>query len=70
MTVAPDELDAIRRHVQCQHAYGSNRFLAAIKAQLGRPIPARSAGRTSRMRHNAAGKGHSDPGFGLVLTVS
>jgi putative transposase len=45
MTVAPDELDAIRRHVQCQHADGSNRFLAAIKAQLGRPAGPGKIGR-------------------------
>jgi putative transposase len=30
------ETDAIRRHLQRQHAYGSNCFRAAIEAQLGR----------------------------------
>ena len=30
------ELDLIRSHLQRQHAYGSNRFRAAIEAQLGR----------------------------------
>lgn len=34
--VSPDELDDIRGHLQCQHAFGSNRFRAAIEAQLGR----------------------------------
>lgn len=30
------EVDAIRLHLQRQHAYGSDRFRAAIEAQLGR----------------------------------
>jgi putative transposase len=44
-TVDPDELDAIRQHVQRQHAYGSNRFRVAIEAQLGRPAGPRKIGR-------------------------
>jgi len=32
--IAPDELDAIRLHLQRQHAYGSERFRAAIETQL------------------------------------
>lgn len=34
--IESDELDLIRSHLQRQHAYGSNRFRAAIEAQLGR----------------------------------
>ena len=47
-TVGPDEVDVIRRHVQCQHAYGSNRFRAAIEAQLGRPAGPRKIGRSKK----------------------
>ena len=47
-TVGPDEVDAIRRHVQCQHAYGSNRFRAAIDAQLGRSAGPRKIGRPKK----------------------
>jgi putative transposase len=32
----PDELDNIRLHLQRQHAYGTERFRAAIEAQLSR----------------------------------
>ncbi len=34
--ITPDELDGIRRHLQRQHAYGTERFRAAIEAQLSR----------------------------------
>ena len=34
--VSDDELAAIRRHLQRQHALGTERFRAAIEAQLGR----------------------------------
>lgn len=34
--ISPDELNDIRSHLRCQHAFGSNRFRAAIEAQLGR----------------------------------
>ncbi len=47
-TVDPDELDAIRRHVQRQHAYVSNRFRVAIEAELGRPAGPRKVGRPSK----------------------
>lgn len=40
-----DELDALRQHVQRQHAYGSNRFRAAIEAQLRRSAGPRKIGR-------------------------
>jgi hypothetical protein len=43
-TVAPDDSDAIRRHVQWQHADGSNRFRVTIEAQLGRPAGPRKIG--------------------------
>lgn len=32
----PDELDTFRPHLQRQYAFGSNRFRAAIEAQLAR----------------------------------
>jgi putative transposase len=34
--LADSDIDDIRRHLQRQHAFGSQRFRAAIKAQLGR----------------------------------
>jgi putative transposase len=34
--ITPDELDSIRLHLQRQHAYGAERFRAAIEAQLSR----------------------------------
>lgn len=52
-TVSPDELDAIRGHVQRQHAYGTNRFREAIEAQLGRPAGPRKIGRPSKAKANA-----------------
>jgi putative transposase len=47
-TVDQDELDAIRQHVQRQHAYGSNRFRLAIEAQLGRPAGPLKIGRPKK----------------------
>lgn len=44
-TVDPAETDAIRVHLQRQHAYGSNRFRRAIEAQLGRTAGPRKIGR-------------------------
>ncbi|MBB1089108.1 transposase [Lysobacter sp. SG-8] len=43
--VDPDETDAIRLHLQRQHAYGPDRFRRAIEAQLGRPAGPRKIGR-------------------------
>jgi REP element-mobilizing transposase RayT len=43
-----DALDAIRRHVQCPHAYGPNRFRAAIEAQLGCPVQPQKIGRPKK----------------------
>jgi putative transposase len=45
-SVGMDELDAIRLHVQRQHASGTNRFRAMIEAQIGRSAgPRKIAGR-------------------------
>ena len=44
-SVDPSEVDAIRQHVQRQHAYGTNRFRAAIEAQLGRVAGPQKIGR-------------------------
>ena len=57
-TVSADELDAVRQHVQRQHAFGTNRFREAIEAQLGRPAGPQKIGRPRRIS-----KGHSDPCF-------
>lgn len=43
--VAPKETEAIRRHLQRQHAFGTDRFRRAIEAQLGRPCGPRRVGR-------------------------
>ena len=34
--LADPEIDDMRRHLQQQHAFGSQRFRAAIETQLGR----------------------------------
>lgn len=47
-TMSTDALDAIRQHVQRQHAYGSERFRAAIEAQLGRSVGPRKIGRPKK----------------------
>jgi putative transposase len=44
-TVDPTEVEAIRQHVQRQHAYGTYRFRAAIEAQLGRVAGPQKIGR-------------------------
>lgn len=44
-TVGPEELDSIRRHLQRQHAYGSDRFRRAIEAKLGRAVGPQKIGR-------------------------
>ena len=48
-----EQLDAIRLHVQRQHAYGTPRFREAIEAQLGRAAGPQKIGRPR--------KGASDP---------
>lgn len=44
-TVDPEEVEAIRQHVQRQHAYGTDRFRIAIEAQLGRAAGPQKIGR-------------------------
>ena len=44
----PDEVDAVRQHVQCQHAYESNRVRAEIETQLGRRAGPRKIGRPKK----------------------
>jgi putative transposase len=43
--VPPDEIEAIRRHLQQQHPFGPARFRQAIEAQVGRPCGPRRIGR-------------------------
>src|SRR5690606_34512856 len=43
--VDPADVETIRRHLQRQHAYGSNRFREAIEAQLGRSVGPQKIGR-------------------------
>lgn len=43
--VPPEETEAIRRHLQRQHAFGPDRFRKAIEAQLGRSCGPRRIGR-------------------------
>jgi putative transposase len=43
--VNPDDIDAIRLHLQRQHAYGSERFRQAIERQLGRSVGPQKIGR-------------------------
>ncbi len=42
------EIDAIRLHLQRQHAHGSNRFRAVIEAQLGRRAGPAKIGRPQK----------------------
>jgi putative transposase len=46
--VDADETEAIRRHVQRQHAYGSDSFRRAVETQIGRSIGPRKIGRPRR----------------------
>ena len=43
--VNPDDIDAIRRHLQRQHAYGCERFRQAIEKQPGRSVGPQKIGR-------------------------
>ena len=47
-TVDPADVDAIRRHLQRQHAYGGDRFRQAIEAQLGRALGPQKIGQTRK----------------------
>ena len=49
--VDTEETDAIRLHLQRQHAYGSNRFRAAIEAQLGRRAGPAKIGRPRKQKN-------------------
>jgi len=44
-TVDPEDVEAIRRNLQRQHAYGGDRFRQAIEAQLGRVMGPQKTGR-------------------------
>lgn len=44
-TLSDDDLDAIRGHVQRQHALGTNRFCEAIEAQPARRVGPTKMGR-------------------------
>lgn len=55
------DVEAIRCHLQRQHAYGSNRFRAAIGAQLGRSVGPQKIGRPSK----EAGRGVQSPAAAL-----
>jgi len=44
-TVDPEDVEAIRRNLQRQHAYGGDRFRQAIEAQLGRAMGPQKIGR-------------------------
>lgn len=44
-TVDPADVEAIRQHLQRQHAYGGDRFRQAIEAQLGRSVGPQKIGR-------------------------
>lgn len=47
-TVTSDEVDAIRQHVQQQHAFGTHRFRGAIEALIGRSAGPRKIGRPKK----------------------
>ncbi len=49
-TVEPTELEAIRQHVQRQHAYGTDRFRVSIEAQLGRAAGPQRIGRPRKSK--------------------
>lgn len=49
-TVDPDDVNAIRLHLQRQHAYGSNRFRQAIETQLGRSVGPQKIGRPRKAK--------------------
>lgn len=49
-TVDPADIDAVRRHLQRQHAYGGDRFRQAIEAQLGRSVGPQKIGRPRKAK--------------------
>lgn len=48
-----DELEAIRLHVQRQHASGTNRFRAMIEGEIGRSAKPRKIGRPKKSQDGA-----------------
>ncbi len=63
---ASEELDAIRLHLKRQHALGSERFRAAIEAQLNRRAGPARVGRPRKVPLSLQ-EVHSDPCFGRPL---
>ncbi len=51
--VAPDEVDEIRRRLQCQHAFGTERFRQMIEEQLQRRAGTAKIGRPRKPAHQA-----------------
>lgn len=51
--VAPDEVDEIRRRLQCQHAFGTERFRQMIEEQLQRRAGPAKIGRPRKSAHHA-----------------
>ncbi|GAB3353489.1 transposase [Lysobacter tyrosinilyticus] len=49
-TVDPTEIQAIREHLQRQHAYGTHRFRVAIETQLGRSAGPQKIGRPRKSK--------------------
>ena len=58
-TVNPEDIEAIRRHLSRQHAYGSERFRQAIEAQLGRVVGPQKIGRPKKNKKNRENRGQS-----------
>lgn len=52
-TLADEDIEAIRLHLQRQHALGSDRFRAAIEAQLARPAGPLKIGRPRKAQHRS-----------------
>lgn len=52
--IDPEETDAIRRHLQHQRIYASDRFRRAIEAQLGRKVGPKKIGRPKKSRAEPA----------------
>jgi len=59
--VDPEELDAIRRHIRRQHAYGADPFRATVERLLGRAVGPRRIGRPATAARGK--KPDSDPRF-------
>ena len=66
-TVGPDEAGAIRRHVQCQHAFESNRFRAAVEALLGQSAGLPQDRQAEKVGSDATQPGKATPTLGFLL---